>query len=472
MSDKTMFLDMFPCCQGLSAMCGGLRNAYVKSVSVIREQMAMELEAFFSRAPAPAEKTALENAITEAFGLNSAVITADYKRAAPAPAAGGSGGSSGGGKPAGQQLMGRSFKGASVPLSTLTLESGKVIVEGEVFSEESREIPRNGAHVLSFCITDGTGSVHVSKYIKPEEDASIISQIKTGMYLVIKGSVGYDRYDGDIAMTPEAIVQGKKEVRKDTWEDGKRVELHLHTRYSTLDALTDPSAAVKRAAQWGHPAIAITDHGVAQAFPEVWKAGKKNGIKVIYGVEGYFVNDVDDRLAIHGAGDAPIDGSFVAFDLETTGLSARNDRITEIGAVVVENGVLGERFQTFVNPGMHIPANITELTGISDRDVFDAPGEEEAVRAFLDFVGGRPLVAHNADFDVGFTTAACKRHGMDFEPVYMDTLTLAQSLLPDMKRHKLDLIAARLGLPEFAHHRASDDAVTCAYIMNKFVEML
>ena len=208
----------------------------------------------------------------------------------------------------------------------------------------------------------------------------------------------------------------------------------------------------------------MTDHGVAQAFPEFWHAGAKCGIKVIYGVEGYYINAVDDLLAVHGESNLPLDTDFVGFDIETTGLDSHIHRITEIGAVRVENGVVTKSFQTFVDPGMPIPPEIVQLTGITDRDVYGAPGEAEAVRAFLDFVGDLPLVAHNAAFDIGFITAAAKRSGLAFDPVYIDTLPIAQALLKQLKKFKLDIISNALGLPDFNHHRASEDAAVCARI--------
>ncbi|MFB0921321.1 MAG: PolC-type DNA polymerase III, partial [Oscillospiraceae bacterium] len=283
--------------------------------------------------------------------------------------------------------------------------------------------------------------------------------------------VAYNRYDEDIALEPKSVVLSSKPKREDKAEE-KRVELHLHTRYSTLDALTDPEEAVKRASEWGHPAIAFTDHGVAQAFPEVWHAGKKYGIKIVYGIEGYYINDVDDKLAITGETQGELSDEYCAFDIETTGLNANVERMTEIGAVIMKDGEVVLRFQTFVNPQKPIPREITELTGITDRDVFDAPEELDALKSFMEFAGERTLIAHNAEFDIGFMKAAARRAGIAFEPTYIDTLTLAQTLLPDLRRFKLDIVSGRLGLPDFNHHRADDDALTCGRIMAKFVRML
>ncbi len=320
-------------------------------------------------------------------------------------------------------------------------------------------------------MSDNTSSIRVSKYFKPDEDKSDLMGLEKGMFVTVSGNISYNRYDEDIALEPRNIVLGKKPKRMDTAEE-KRVELHLHTRYSTLDALTDPGEAVKRAAEWGHPAIAITDHGVAQAFPDIWHAGMKNKIKIVYGIEGYYINDVDDKLVIVGGDVGSLSDEYCAFDIETTGLSASRERMTEIGAVIMKNGEVLERFQTFVNPHKPIPYEIVELTGIMDKDVFDAPDEDVALQNFMKFAGERPLIAHNAEFDIGFMKAAAHRSNIEFAPTYMDTLTLSQSLLPDMKRFKLDIVSARLGLPDFNHHRADDDALTCGRIFAKLVNML
>ena len=464
--ERTAFLDMFACCADLGDMCGGLSRAWVRSVTVSRERMEMFIDADFARVPAPAELSALEGRIAAFFGLRAARISTE----APAPAAPQGGKTEK--KKTGKVLYGRSIKGEPVPMSGLNAETGAAIVRGEVFEVDSREIQKRKAWVLSFSMTDYTGSIHVSKYLRDGEDNSIVDMIKPGMYITVQGDVSYNRYDDDIAMTPRNIMQSTKEQRKDTYEGEKRVELHLHTKYSSMDALTDPAAAIKRAASWGHRAVAITDHGVAQAFPEAWGLAGSAGIKIIYGLEGYFVNDIDANLSVHGHSSRSLHDEFVAFDLETTGLSAENDRITEIGGVVFRDGKAGARFQTFVNPEMPIPAEVQKLTGITDRDVFDAPGQEEAVRAFLEFCGDRPLVAHNADFDISFVTAVCRRAGIEFDPVYIDTLALSQCLLPELKRHKLNVVASHLGLPDFRHHRASDDAVTLVYMLQRFIVML
>ena len=465
------FLEVFPFCSAVAELCGGLDKATLSAVEVDRGKMSMLADAFFPRMPAPAELSALEGRIAGQYGLSTVRISPDYPRPKGAPKPSGAGGGSGGGS--GGVLMGRAVKGEPVDIGALNLDSGSVTVRGRVFGADSRQIAKTRAVVLSFCLTDGTGSIHVSKYIRENDEArSVVGKISDGMYLSVHGSVGYNRYDEDLAMEPHSIqTASAPPVRRDASRE-KRVELHLHTRYSNLDALTDPAAAVKRAAEWGHPAVAITDHGVAHAFPEAWHAAEKAGIKVIYGLEGYYINDVDERLAVTGRSELPLEGEFVAFDIECTGLSVEHDRITEIGAVIFRGGEIAGRFNTFANPEMPIPDEIVRLTGITDADVRDAPSQAEAVRAFLDFAAGRPLVAHNADFDISFISEAARRAGIDFHPVYLDTLVLSQTLLPHLKRHKLDMVSNYLGLPEFNHHRASDDAMVVARMMDRFIPML
>jgi DNA polymerase-3 subunit alpha (Gram-positive type) len=460
---------MFSCCEPLSSLCGGLDAAEVRDVVIESESLRMEVSAFFARRPAPAETAALSACLGSEYGLRDVRILADYpqpqnkareKKKEKAASQSGR-----------KTLMGSLIKTAPAEIGAVSLESGTVTVCGLVFLQDSREIPKNGAAVLSFSLTDYTGSIHVSKYMRPGEDRSLLDKIRKGDRLTVKGEVVYNRYEDDIVLDPASIVAEPPVQREDKAAE-KRVELHLHSRFSAMDGLTDPTEAVKRAAAWGHAAVAVTDHGVAQAFPELWSASKKYGVKVIYGMEGYFLNDVDDRLAVHGESPLPLETEIVAFDLETTGLDAGRERMTEIGAVLFSGGRIVDTFQTFVNPGKPIPKEITALTGIRDRDVFDAPGEEEALRAFLRFAGGRPLAAHNAEFDMGFIRAAAGRAGIPLEPVYIDTLVLAQLLLPELNRHKLDLVSAHLGLPGFRHHRASDDAAVVARILEKFVPIL
>ena len=469
MNEHTPFLDIFPGAAVHKDSCGGLEKAYVTDVEISVEAKTMSIRAWFVRTPAPAELDMLAHILQGDYGLDRVLITPDSPEAAKAakisasaPAAGGSDG---------KVLMGRSIKKAPINMNELNQDSGRVVVEGDVFEVTSRKLKKRDGAMLCFDMTDLTGSIRVVKFLHPEDDQSLINKVNVGDHLKVNGYVSFSRYEEDIVLEPKDIVLGKKKIRPDEAEE-KRVELHVHTRFSTLDALTDPAEIVKRAAYWGHPAIAVTDHGGLQAFPDMWKAGRKHGVKIIYGCEGYLVNDVDGSLAVHGESERNMLDEMVAFDIETTGLNAGSDRMTEIGAVIFAGNEIKATFNTFVDPEMHIPAEITQLTGITDRDVKGAPKEAEALRSFLEFAGNRPLVAHNADFDTGFMSAAAVRNGIEFEPVYIDTLALSRALLPDLKKHKLDIVSNRLSLPDFNHHRASDDALVCARIMGRFLDML
>ena len=459
--EKIPFLDMFPDAAIYADSCGGLDKATVSGVTIVRETMTMVIRAWLPQMPAPAELRQLEDLIASRYGLAAAELRADFPEPEREEV-----------KAREKTILGRPIRpnAAITPMKELTLESGGVTVEGEIFADDSRTLAKRGAAVLSFKMTDYTGSVLVSKYIPGDADQEFMEEIKAGLWVKVQGRIDFDRFANSMVLQPTSIVKGTRPERVDT-ADEKRVELHLHTRFSALDALSDPGDLIAQAAKWGHPAIAVTDHGVAQAFPDAWKAAKKHGIKIIYGVEGYLVNDVDGTLAAHGGEELPLDQEYIAFDIETTGLRVFENAMTEIGAVRFRGKEILDTFNTFVDPGMPIPEENTRLTGIRDIDVQGAPKPAEAMRMFLDFCGDTPLIAHNADFDTGFMSDACHQAGIPFEPVYLDTLPMAQFLLPDLKRHKLDMVSNRLSLPDFNHHRASDDAMVVARIMERFIPM-
>ena len=463
MAERIPFYDMFPGCRrfdgGLDAL---LQEAMVTSAIADRQARTLELKLRLKAPIAPVDVAAVEQAVAEEFDLSSVTVEASYPKRTGQRKDDGSG----------KVLFGRLPKKALsvTPMREVELDLGRCTVQGEVFAVEHREIPRANAWVISFDMTDHTGSVHVSRFMKEDGAGALAAAITEGMTLQVSGSLGYSKFDPDLTLTPDVIVTARREEREDTAEE-KRVELHLHTVMSAMDALTDTSAVIKRAVRWGHPAIAITDHGVVQSFPDAMKAAGDK-IKILYGVEGYYVNDVDDRTAVYGPVTGSLDGEIVAFDIETTGLNTEKDRITEIGAVLLKNGEEMARFQTFVDPGIPIPAEITRLTGISNEDVAGAPDQEQAVRQLLGFAAGRPLAAHNAGFDVGFIYEACERYGISFEPAFVDTLALSRVMLPELKNHRLDTVADRLGLPQFNHHRASDDAVTAGLILEKLLQRL
>ena len=367
-------------------------------------------------------------------------------------------------------IWGKTITGKLTPIGELNIKQGSAIVEGRVFKTECYATRRKGMWTLNFNITDERGSVAVRKAMDEKEAKVLGGAINDGMWLRLQGKVELT-YDGkDILLRPVNIMKISHTARQDNAPE-KRVELHLHTQMSSMDALTDVGKVVKQAAAWGHPAIAITDHGTVQAFPKARDAGKGK-IKILYGVEGYYVNNLDDRIAVHGAQDQDFDDEIVCFDIETTGLKVQREAITEIGAVVLKNGKITDTFQTFVNPGRRLTPEIIGLTGITDAMLADAPPPEEALAAFLKFVDGRPLAAHNAEFDIGFIRAGCRRAGLEFDPTYIDSLILAQNLLPELHKHKLDIVAEHLDLPAFNHHRASDDAGMVGYMLIPFFEKM
>ena len=372
-------------------------------------------------------------------------------------------------------LYGRPVKGKPAAIGSLSPEDGGATVFGEIFKLERRETKYEGRTRLSFYVTDFTGSYQVKfpSALLPHELAPL-SPLSNGGSVLLSGDIVLDKFSGEYVLMPKGIMTVERHRLADDAEQ-KRVELHLHTNMSMMDGITAVDKLIKRAADWGHRAIAITDHGVAQAFPEAMNTQddlKKSGkdIKVIYGIEAYFVNDTIP--AVTGESDMPVTGNFVVFDVETTGLSAEMDALTEIGAVRLINGQVAERFSTMVNPKRPIPAKIVEITGITDAMVADAPEEQSAVADFLAFIGDAVLVAHNATFDMSFIRAVCARHDMTISNPYIDTVTMARSLLPDAKNHKLDTVAKTLKLGDFNHHRACDDAEILATIFRRFLNML
>lgn len=371
-------------------------------------------------------------------------------------------------------LIGNLPKKAPVPISEATIEAGRVTIWGEVFDLEVKETRDGTRKIYSIDITDYTNSITL-KLIQSVSECSGADSIKKGMALLVTGSVEYDKYDRENVMRPNAVARAEMVEVVDSAKE-KRVELHLHTNMSAMDGMTPAGDLINQAYKWGQKAIAITDHGVAQAFPDAmnaWLKIKKGGgdFKVIYGVESYFVNDLVP--AVTGETDARLDADFICFDLETTGLSPKAERITEIGAVRIHGGEITERFNTFVDPEKPIPQKITELTGITDEMVRGAPKEEEAVRAFFQFCGENAiLVAHNADFDTSFLRAVCGRHEMAFPYVYIDTVAMCRAMLRDIRNCKLDTVAKYLKLKPFNHHRASDDAAVLGEIFLNLVQRL
>lgn len=368
---------------------------------------------------------------------------------------------------------GKNFKpGELTPLKELGGDGGRVMIWGDVFAVE---VKGNFQKSYIVSITDYTGSINLKLRSREGEDFSKWEELKKGTTLVLKGECTYDKYEHDYVVYPYDVLQVERRKREDNAPQ-KRVELHLHTKLSSMDGFCDPGEIVRTAHRMGHRAIAITDHGVVQGFPEAMLAAdaiRKNDpdFKVIYGVEAYFVDDMIPVL--YGEATGPMSGSFVVYDTETTGLDPNTEFLTEIGAVVVENGQITETFGTFVNPGKPIPPKIVELTGINDSMVADAPTPDEAVRMFAEFAKGRVLIAHNAHkFDMRFMHIAAKRAGIELDNAYIDTLPMAQNLYPGLRNYKLDTINDHLEIEPFNHHRAVDDAMALAKIFCKMLEDL
>ncbi len=367
-------------------------------------------------------------------------------------------------------IKGRAIRQKPDSISEVMTRLGeKAVIVGDVFASEVREL-RNEKTLVTFNVTDYSGSMMVRLFVKNSDSEFLdkLSGIKKGMTLLLSGKVDYDNYAHDVAIEPQSMIKVARIKRMDTYPE-KRVELHCHTNMSAMDAVTDPVSIIKRAAEWGHQAIAITDHGCVQAFPDCMYNQPK-GLKMIYGCEAYVVNDIDRDKILKAPDSRSINDEIIIFDVETTGLSFENDRLTEIGAVRLKNLQVVDSFNTKVNPGMHIPEHITELTGISDEDVKDAPPEDEALKLFMEFCGKDPvLAAHNATFDTTMINGVIKRHNIDFKYNWLDTLIMCQAMLPEMGRHKLNLVAKQLKLGKFDHHRASDDAYMLAKI---YIELI
>lgn len=368
-------------------------------------------------------------------------------------------------------LFGKEFTGTPVKIVDTKIPGESVIVEGNIFNIEPREI-KGEKYIVSFDITDKSDSTTVKFFVKRSVfDNELKDKIKKDAYLRVQGEVQFDKYAKEINIMAKAIMTAQAPPpRMDTAEE-KRVELHLHTQMSSMDGVTPVKTYIKRAIDWGHKAIAITDHGVVQAFPDAMNAADKSDLKVIYGVEAYLIDDLGN--AVFSPRGQNLDDTYVVFDIETTGLSKEKEMITEIGAVKVADGKIIDRFSTFVNPQRPISAEITKLTGITDDMVKDAPTIENILPEFLKFCEDTVLVAHNASFDTGFIRIAAERAGLgELHHTIVDTLELARALLPELNKHKLDIVCEHLGVTLNGHHRAVNDAEATAEVFIKFLDML
>ncbi len=355
------------------------------------------------------------------------------------------------------------------PMRDFVRELGPVTFCGKVISHEEKEMRGSDGFRIKIYVTDGASSVTVKLSASGERSAPLLA-LKNGTPILVVGNLAFDQFEHEYCVKPRSVSKVKEVKMTDTAET-KRIELHLHTKMSTMDSTIEVKDIVKLAHAWGHRAVAITDHGNLQGFPDAMLQAEELGMKVIYGMEGYFVDDTARALfgEVHGEFS---ETEVVVFDIETTGLSALSNHITEIGAVRICNGVVLDRFNTFANPGEPIPEKIVELTGITDEMVKDAPTPAEAVKAFLDFAGDRLLIAHNANFDIGFIKKVCEDEGFSFKNPYLDTLALSRYLNPDLKKHKLNILQEYFHLESFHHHRASDDAEMLAKIFSAMVDKM
>ena len=369
-------------------------------------------------------------------------------------------------------IYGRDFADDVIPIRDITDEIGEVTIHGQITEAEGRPL-RNGKYIYTFAVTDFTDTISTKIFCWEDQADEVVPHLKPGEFVKLKGIAKFDEYVGELMVSSLAGVKKIKDfttTRMDT-AFKKRVELHCHTKMSDSDGVSYAKDLIKRAHKWGMPAIAITDHGCVQAFPEAkHTTDKLEGIKVLYGVEAYIVDDLTETVV--GDKGQSLRDDFVVFDIETTGFSPLKNSIIEIGAVKVSDGKVTERFSCFVNPHTPIPFEIERLTGINDEMVADAEDIEVVLPKFLDFCEGCVLVAHNASFDMSFIRQNMKNQGIERELTSVDTVAIARALLTDMAKHTLDAISKRLGISLENHHRAVDDAEATAHIFEKFIVML
>lgn len=370
-------------------------------------------------------------------------------------------------------LAGKAVDSSPVAMRDVYEEQKDVTLWGEIFSVEEKQIKNGEFTIYTAYFTDYTNSQTIRIFTSSDK-AGDYGFLKNGTVLLVNGDLKFDTFTKSLNLEPKSIMRVKRKQKKDNASE-KRVELHLHTNMSDLDGITPAGDLVKRAYNWGHKAVAITDHGNVQAYPDamnalnsIRKSDPETKFKVLFGMEAYFVND--GHSLVEGCTNRSISDDIIVFDIETTGLSHVTERITEIGAVKLHDLKVVEEFNTFVNPEKHIPENITDLTGITDEMVADAPSETDAVRSFLDFCGDAPLIAHNADFDTSFIRDACERHKINYRNPYIDSLKLCKAAIPNKKKYTLDAMADELGFGDFNHHRASDDAKMLAMIFVKLID--
>ena len=368
-------------------------------------------------------------------------------------------------------LYGRDFNDDPLPINELDGHLGMVTIRGKIIFTETMTL-RSGSTLFMANITDFTDTIRVKMFADEESAPDVKAALSEGQFVLIKGVANNDKFDGELTISSVSGVKKCSDfrIRSEDHSSVKRVELHCHTKMSDMDGVSDVGAILKRAESWGMDALAVTDHGCVQAFPDALHTKLSPDFKVIYGMEGYLVNDIEE-LVVNGRGQ-DLDCTCVVFDIETTGFSPVTNHIIEIGAVRVEKGQITDRFSTFVNPQVPIPYHIEQLTGINDNMVLSAPVISEVLPKFLEFCGDAVIVAHNASFDTSFIRENANRLGLTYEPTILDTVTLARLLLPNLNRYKLDTVAKELKISLENHHRAVDDAGATAEIFVRFLEML
>ena len=421
-----------------------------------REKAAKEREEQ-ARAADPTYDFEAKSGISSATGVAEAISETEYKMGATIYNLFGS-----------SAVYGEDFEMTEpTPLADAPKAKGRALFLGTAFDVSMKETRAGDKTNCTIGISDGASAIYVKKTL-PNEELDWIKGLKKGTHLAVLGRVQLDKFDGDAFLSPLGIKKISTVMRSDN-APKKRVELHLHTNMSQMDAIITPGELVNTALSWGHKAIAVTDHGNVQSYPEVMLAleKSKSDLKILYGIEAYFVNDT--AKCIFGRKYPAFNGEMVVFDIETTGLSNRTCKIIEIGAVKIKAGKIVDKFNIFVDPETPIPEEITRLTSITNDDVKGAPKEREALDKFFAFVGNDLLVAHNANFDIGFIRVAAERQEMPFNNPYLDTLGLSRYVNPELKNHKLDTIVEYYKIGDFHHHRASDDAEVLARI---FIEML
>ena len=368
-------------------------------------------------------------------------------------------------------LYGRNLEGEEMKISQIDIDTGIATVEGEIFDLEVKEI-RGNKKLYTFSITDYSSSITAKVFANQKSQEILDESLIEGSYVKLSGDVIYDNYSKQIVIMLKGLQKARKQQRQDNALE-KRIELHCHTKMSSMDGMSTFNDIAKRASDWGHSAIAITDHGIVQGFPEAMDISSQYGIKILYGVEGYLVDDHKHVATNLGnKGEDSLDSEFIVFDIETTGLSSRYDKITEIGAVKIKNGQIIKCYNQLINPEIPIPEKIIKLTGITDEMVEDQPKIEDVMGEFIDFIGQSTLVAHNSSFDMGFINENCRKLNIELNNPVLDTLYLSRVLFQELKNHKLNTLAKHLDVPLENHHRAVDDARATALIFVKCIEIL